>query len=109
MSVAGDYPMSDSTNRQNFADTSYTIPGSVIDKIRTKNQKVRVVFRVKTNRGFDDQGTAYTGSRGSGAAVVDNVTYQIGGGGVVRWGEFENASDSNINPGTTAVVAWKST
>jgi len=50
---------------------------------------LRVVFRVHTNRGFDDQsgGTAYT-SGGRGAAQVDDVSYDAGLGSVLV-GDFE--------------------
>ncbi len=72
--------------------------------------KVRLVFRVKTNRGFDDMGTAYT-SGGAGAAVIDDVTYSISGGpsSPAGWGTFELVSDIDNAAGTSALTKWKST
>jgi hypothetical protein len=77
--------------------------------------KVRLVFRVKTNRGFDDTGTAYS-SGGLGAAVVDNVNYDFADNGVGNetWpggvdGQFENATDVNNSSGVDPLNAWKST
>lgn len=78
--------------------------------------KVRLVFRVKTNRGFDDMGTAYT-SGGAGAAVIDDVSYTISGGGTpsaANWGTFEgteagNPGDIRNQSGVDALNTWKST
>ena len=74
----------------------------------------RVVFRVKTNRGNDDEdfGDGKTlGSKFSsltrGAAVIDNVSLTQGGGAnLVRFGDFESASsiDNNLGTATTARV-----
>jgi len=69
---------------------------------------VRVVFRVKTNRGFDDEDTLYS-SGGAGAAVVDDVTYQIGSGSVVSLGTFESPNAIDNSTSVSALDAWKST
>jgi hypothetical protein len=90
-----------------YVDTTFTIPNAVLVPIRNNN-KVRLVFRVKTNRGFDDQGTAYTSNR-RGAAVVDRVSYTLTGSPENTFGDFENASDINNDNGTPATAAWKST
>lgn len=89
------------------------VPGasSRLDEIlAASGGKVRLVFRVKTNRGFDDQGTAYS-SGGLGAAVIDNVTYGISGGpsSPAGWGQFENFADINNSTAVDALNAWKST
>jgi hypothetical protein len=65
---------------------------------------------VHTNRGFDDQGVAYS-SQKNGAAVVDNVTYQIVGGPAspAGWGDFEAASSIDNSTSVDPVNAWKST
>jgi hypothetical protein len=111
LSVAGVWPAgSDSaaTPSAAYVDTSFVIPNSVLSPLLTKNNKIRLVFRVKTNRGFDDQGTAYSSNQ-RGAAVVDRVSYQLTGNPAVTVGDFENASDINNDPNISAVAAWKST
>ena len=73
---------------------------------------VRLVFRVKTNRGSDDEdyGAARSFNSGTrGAAIIDNVTLTQGGGNLVDFGDFESASSIDNNTGTPATSAWKST
>ncbi len=91
---------------------SVTIPGSYVDAIRTATGNtggvVRLVFRVKTNRGFDDMGTAYN-SLGRGAVQIDDVTAN---GNMI--GDFELAEQGgagSIDNRTTAspTLNWKST
>jgi hypothetical protein len=103
MSVAGD--------RTSPTDTSFTIPNAVLAPYLVKNNKIRLVFRVKTNIFNDDEhigGRTYSSGR-QGAAVVDNVTYQIGANPVVNFGDFESASSINNDPAVSALDAWKST
>jgi hypothetical protein len=88
-----------------------TIPNTTLAPMLTASQgRVRLVFRVKTNRGFDDQGTAYS-SAGAGAAVVDNVSYQMVGGPAspAGWGDFESEGSINNAVSTPATEAWKAT
>src|SRR5439155_17348173 len=75
---------------------------------------VRLVFRVKTNRGFDDENagnpssTFDSGTRG--AAILDNVTWT--GQASAAEGDFENVTGTGaINNDTvvSALNAWKST
>ena len=74
--------------------------------------KVRLVFRVKTNRGFevgssDDNGSV-TGSYNSGylgAAQLDDVA--IIGSASNSLGGFENATDIDNHSNVTALNAWK--
>ena len=72
---------------------------------------VRVVFRVKTNRGNDDEDYAATGftSRTRGAAILDNVAITQGGGNLVDFGDFEAAGSIDNNLSTLPTAAWKST
>ena len=79
--------------RRSCRPRSVTIPNAVLAPMLAASQnRVRLVFRVKTNRGFDDEGTAYT-SGGGGAAVVDAVTYAFGtSSSPPGWGDFESAS-----------------
>jgi hypothetical protein len=71
---------------------------------------VRIVFRVKTNRGFDDENAGNPSSSFNsgtrGAAIVDNVV-------VNSWaaanGNFEAADAINNDTGVAADAAWKST
>lgn len=67
---------------------------------------VRVVFRVKTNRGWDDEDTGYSnvGSGGKGAAIVDNVVIN---GWAASNGDFEAVG--SINNSVAASTAWRST
>jgi hypothetical protein len=111
LSVAGNWPASAesiSTPSAAFVDTQFTIPNSVLAPMLTKNNRLRLVFRVKTNRGFDDQGTAYTSNQ-RGAAVVDRVIYQVGANPSVTVGDFENPTDIDNDPNVSALAAWKST
>ncbi len=71
--------------------------------------KVRIVFRVKTNRGFDDENrggsNAYdSGTRG--AAILDNVVVN---GWAAAEGNFEAASSINNDTAVDPLNAWKST
>jgi hypothetical protein len=76
----------------------------------SRNGKVRLVFRVHTNRGFDDEGTAYT-SNGLGAAQVDNVTIGLTPDPVDATtviGDFEG-TDPLLDIDNTNPWAWHST
>jgi hypothetical protein len=79
--------------------------------------KARIVFRNKTNRGFDDEGVggavgAYA-SNGLGAVVIDDVDYSTNGGGSwTPYGSFETPgaggsvdNATNVDP----LTAWKTT
>ncbi|MGH3055602.1 MAG: hypothetical protein ACRDL7_11560, partial [Gaiellaceae bacterium] len=78
--------------------------------------KVRVVFRVHTNRGFDDENIlvstpANYNSDYMGAVEVDNVTLRRGTGGAVTLGNFDGTGPLTFNndPTVAALNAWKST
>ncbi|HTO91005.1 MAG TPA: hypothetical protein VMJ70_07730, partial [Candidatus Sulfotelmatobacter sp.] len=81
----------------------------------TWSNRARIVFRNKTNRGFDDEGGSVTGaysSGGAGAVVIDDVEVSYDGGATyasVSGGSFENASDVDNNTGTDPLNAWKTT
>jgi len=88
-----------------------TIPAARIATMSAGSGKVRLVFRVKTNRGGDDQTAISYNSKG-GAAVVDNVTYSwsgAGGSNPAGWGTFENNSDIDNAVGVDPLNKWKST
>ncbi len=73
---------------------------------------VRVVFRVKTNRGSDDEdyGAAKAFTSGTrGAAIIDNVSVTQGGGNLVTNGDFEASNSIDNSTGVAATAAWKST
>jgi len=72
---------------------------------------VRVVFRSKTNRGFDDEfsGPGQYHSSGAGAAVIDDVQISIGGGGFTTLGDFESASQVDNSTLASQLTAWKTT
>jgi hypothetical protein len=93
---------------------SVAIPGANVDLIRnaTGNTShiVRLVFRVKTNRGFDDSdgGGGFT-STSRGAAIIDDVI--VNGTNI---GDFETAEQGGVNSidnrtGASALNNWKST
>jgi len=105
--------VTDSTN----TTASILIPNTVLSPMLTASGgKVRLVFRVKTNGLRSDESGTFN-SHGRGAAVVDDVTYSISGGGgssPAGWGTFENATDINNavsggSPNPTADLAWRST
>ena len=74
--------------------------------------RLRLVFRVHTNRGFDDEGPSYS-SNGMGAVQVDDVevdtnndgTYELTG----SWGSFESTLAIDNDTAIAATDAWKST
>jgi hypothetical protein len=108
LSVAGNWPMAaDSGSGASYVDTTFTISSAALQPL-IRNNRVRLVFRVKTNRGFDDQGLVY-GSNQRGAAVVDRVSYRIGSGAEIVFGDFENAGDIDNGSNVSALQAWKST
>jgi hypothetical protein len=107
LSVTGNRPFGAEASNSGYVDTTFTISSAALQPL-IRDNRVRVVFRVKTNRGFDDQGTSYSSNK-RGAAVVDRVSYQIGGGADVVFGDFENVGDIDNAPATSAVAAWKST
>ncbi|HKQ59536.1 MAG TPA: FlgD immunoglobulin-like domain containing protein [Candidatus Eisenbacteria bacterium] len=71
---------------------------------------VRLVFRVKTNRGFDDENggnpAASFDSGTRGAAIVDNIVVN---GWPAAHGDFEAADAINNDTAVLPVDAWKST
>jgi hypothetical protein len=87
------------------------------DMLAASSGKLRLVFRVKTNRTWDDEHSVYTtgglpGSGGKGAAQVDAVSYSFGAGpaSAAGWGNFEDGGDLIDNDlGVDALNAWKST
>jgi len=104
MGVAGD---------NNGTGVVLTLSGADADDFRAAGGgKIRLAFRVHTNRGFDDEGPSYS-SGGKGAAQVDNVevdanndaTYELTG----AWGDFEAAGSIDNDTGVAATAAWKST
>jgi hypothetical protein len=72
--------------------------------------KIRLVFRVKTNHGFDDQDSGESGysSGGAGAAQVDDVTINLGSGAVLI-GDFEASGSIDNSSQTNPLDVWKST
>ena len=116
--VAIDKPYRDllSTNGANPAQVK-TIslpggPGSAIQQILDAQPGAgglaRVVFRVKTNRGWDDESYALHGftSRTRGAALVDDVN--VNGWDPAK-GDFEASESIDNRPEVPALDAWKST
>jgi hypothetical protein len=88
-----------------------TVSNAALAPFLATNNKIRLVFRVKTNLFFDDErtgGRTYS-SNGAGAAVVDDIRYTLGANSEVVLGNFESASSINNDPNVSALDAWKST
>jgi hypothetical protein len=79
----------------------------------TWGNKARVVFRSKTNRGFDDETGSISGSYssgGAGAVVIDDVEVSYDGGTTYSSiGDFEAAGSVDNATGTDPLNAWKTT
>ena len=103
---------------------SVTIPAAQIASILSPatSGNVRLVFRVKTNRGFADSDSRNSGysSLGYGAVLLDDVTVTVGAGAPTVIGNFEGAEQSGVNsidnrfdaaapPGVNTVNNWRST
>src|SRR5262245_17454295 len=80
------------------------------DGVTGNGGRVRIVFRVKTNRGYDDENggnpSASYDSGTRGAAIVDNVVVN---GWSTANGDFEAVDTINNDPAVDATTAWKST
>ncbi|HYM82483.1 MAG TPA: hypothetical protein VEY91_13860, partial [Candidatus Limnocylindria bacterium] len=116
LSRAGNNPADTADATPSF---SATIPAAALTAIRgASSNRVRVVFRVKTNRNFDDfigAAVNYT-SLGRGAAVIDEVLLTGGfkdAGFTQAWaasdGDFEAPGSINNAVATAASAAWKGT
>jgi hypothetical protein len=73
---------------------------------------VRLVFRIKTNRGFDDEDFGFAQSYSSqtrGAAIIDDVSVTQGGPNLAHFGDFEAAGAIDNRVTIPATAAWKST
>lgn len=117
--AAGNNPTDTLTVTPNSA--SITVPAANIAAILSpaSSGNVRLVFRVKTNRGFSDSDSRASGytSWGWGAVQIDDVTIDTGAGPVVI-GNFEGAEQSGVNaidnrfplpPGLANNDVWRST
>jgi hypothetical protein len=94
-----------------FAASPITLAGTSLSGI-TANNKVRLVFRNKTNRGFDDEVGSSNGgysSNGRGAVQIDDVEVKLDAGSFVNIGDFEEASDVDNSTSTNPLDAWKTT
>lgn len=110
--TAGSVPADTATATPTF---SVSIPAVNVDAIRNAtgntSHNVRLVFRVKTNRGFDDGDSGASGftSFSRGAALIDNVI--VNGTNI---GDFEGVEQGGTNTidnraGASALTNWKST
>ncbi len=95
MAVAG-------VNATQTAGLNVASGDAILTAIRAAaSNKVRLAFRVKTNRGFDDQTFGELGfsSGTAGAAIIDNVTATGMAAGI---GDFEQAADIDNRPAAQA-------
>lgn len=99
LTVAGDHGVT---------GVAASLTSTDVAPFRDANGVVRVCFRVKTNRGFDDTGGAYS-SGGLGAVQLDDVT--LTSGATVISNGFESASEINntLEPMGMALNSYKST
>jgi hypothetical protein len=97
---------------QTFSTNIAGGPGSIIQQILDAQAgaggKVRLVFRVKTNRSADDEDnvTSLFSSGTAGAAIIDDVVVNAW---AAATGDFESATSIDNSPGVAATDAWKST
>jgi hypothetical protein len=108
LSVAGNNPVDAAVNPFSYVITGFTIPNAALAPFLAKNNKIRLVFRVKTNRGTSDETTDYSSNR-AGAAVVDAVTYKIGANPTINFGDFDSPNEIDNAIGVSATDKWKST
>ncbi|MEO5616986.1 MAG: FlgD immunoglobulin-like domain containing protein [Candidatus Eisenbacteria bacterium] len=97
------------TTYGNNAEQSAEITGISLSGL---GDRVRLVFRNKTNRGFDDQGGSVVGaysSGGAGAVVIDDIEVALDGGAYAGIGDFETPGQVDNDPGVSPLDAWKST
>jgi hypothetical protein len=100
---------------------SVTVPAALVSNILAASPDglVRLVFRVKTNRGFSDVDSKSSGysSLGRGAAQVDDVTIDRGSGPELIGG-FETPQQGGVHaidnrfplpPGLAVTDVWRST
>ena len=102
------------------APASIVIPAAQISTILGGGSgNVRLVFRVKTNRGFADSDSRASGysSFGYGAVLIDDVSVDKGAGAVVI-GDFEGVEQGGANqvdnrfplpPALAVTDVWRST
>ncbi|MEO5618641.1 MAG: FlgD immunoglobulin-like domain containing protein [Candidatus Eisenbacteria bacterium] len=92
------------------AEQTVTIAGVSLTGASAGN-RTRLVFRNKTNRGFDDEAGSVAGnysSAGKGAVIIDDVEVDLGAG-FVSLGDFETAGQVNNVISPDALAAWKTT
>jgi hypothetical protein len=115
LSVAGNVPAANTDPTPTY---SAVLSDANLDAIRTLGggNRFRVVFRVKTNRFFDDLVANAYNSEGRGAAVIDDVTLAgaFKDAGLTQAfgatdGDFEAAGSINNDTAVSAAAAWKST
>lgn len=100
------------------AGVAVTCPNAIAAAIKAVRGKVRVAFRVKTDRGYDDEDTFQRGfsSGTQGAALLDNVSVgtvlaagQFGPYGFDSPSEINNALDVSNNWVVPTDQTWKAT
>ena len=117
-----DMPIVEVLHVSGNVNTSFTLSGQDLSTLYAAqggatHKYLRLVFRCKTNRGFDDLTGGTTGafnSGGKGAVMIDDVG--IGGtglaGGAVGYSHFESPSEIDNSDGATpglATGAWRAT
>ena len=114
--VAGLHPaLPDTTGSVAFSTVlPWAVVSSIVHAPGNRAGTLRLVFRVQTNETGDDLTSSTWGELGGrGAAQVDDVAIQWGGGPVVTLGDFEGAEGDpdNVNNavGASPLVYWKST
>ncbi|MBI1798328.1 MAG: hypothetical protein HYR73_01415, partial [Candidatus Eisenbacteria bacterium] len=94
---------------------SLVLSQAQVNANKSGDNRLRLVFRVHTNRGFDDENISVSSSTSYnsgylGAAQVDNVVVtDPAGPTVLSTSGFESAGEIDNHVATTALSAWKST
>jgi hypothetical protein len=116
LSTFGNNPANNTDPTPSYSATITAANLTAIRGASGNNNKVRVVFRIKTNRAFDDGIANAYNSEGRGAAVIDEVLLTGGfkdAGFTQAWaaadGNFEAAGSVDNAVATPATDAWKST
>ena len=109
-----DPPIAAPADSSSFRSVTAARPVTYGDLRSAWGDTIRLVFRIKTNRGFevpsaDDMASLNPGVYNSGyqgAAQLDDVGIDLGGGPVALGG-FDSKGDIDNSPGASAVAKWK--
>ena len=116
-----DMPIQEVLHVSGNTNSSFSLPGQALAAFYnaqgpSAHKYLRIVFRAKTNRGFDDLNASTAGafsSGGVGAVLIDDVT--VSGtdlsGGAIGTSGFDSPAEIDNRSGTDALAmsAWRAT